>query len=219
MKLDLHVHTKYSRDGVSSPRKMVEAAKKKGLDGLAITDHNNVKGWKEAIETAKRLNLKLVPGEEIKVYSGGETRGELLCLFLQEGIKKGELGEVLDRLKQQDAVIIVSHPFDPYRQFQNVEEVARKVHGVEGFNARSPFGEYNDQAVEFAKKHGLVTTAGSDAHIKWEVGNAWTEVQASSLEEARKLILQGKTTLHGKKANWLVHIFSTLAKARPGNFF
>jgi predicted metal-dependent phosphoesterase TrpH len=214
MKLDLHIHTKYSRDGMSSPAKMVRAAKAKGLDGLAITDHNTTRGWEEAITVARQLGLELILGEEIKVYSGEEKRGEVLALFLQEEIPKGDFHTVMDRIREQGAIAIMAHPFDPYRRFHDAESAAKRVHGLEGFNARSPFSEYNAQAGEFARKHKLVMTAGSDAHTKWEVGNAWTEVKADTLEDIRKAILKGQTVLQGKKANHLVHVFSTLAKTK-----
>ncbi len=214
MKLDLHIHTKHSRDGMSSPTKMVKAAKAKGLDGLAITDHNTTRGWQEALTVARKLGMELILGEEIKVYSGGEKRGEVLAYFLQEEIPKGDFHQVMDRIREQGAVAIMAHPFDPYRRFHDADKAARKVDGLEGFNSRSPFSEYNVQAKEFAKRHGLAMTAGSDAHTKWEVGNAWTEVNADTLEGIRKDILKGRTVLKGKKANHLVHVFSTLAKTR-----
>ncbi len=214
MKIDLHVHTKYSRDGMSSPTKMVKAAKAKGLDGLAITDHNTTRAWEEALTVARKLGLELILGEEIKVtHSDGKT-GEILAYFLQEEIPKGDFHRVMDRIKEQGAIAIVAHPFDPYRPFHNIEKAIRKIHGIEGFNSRSPFSSYNVQAKEFAHKHRLVTTAGSDAHTKWEVGNAWTEMEAEGLDGIRKAILKGQTVLQGKKANHLVHVFSTLAKTR-----
>jgi len=48
MKYDLHIHSKYSYDGILEPRDIVKIAIKRGLDGIAITDHNTVKGALEA---------------------------------------------------------------------------------------------------------------------------------------------------------------------------
>ena len=45
---DLHIHSKYSYDGILEPKDIVKIAIKKGLDGIAITDHNTVKGALEA---------------------------------------------------------------------------------------------------------------------------------------------------------------------------
>ena len=50
MRIDTHVHTIYSKhwfwgfDSLNTPLEMIKFAIKKGLDGLAITDHNTVKG-------------------------------------------------------------------------------------------------------------------------------------------------------------------------------
>ena len=42
MKYDLHIHLKYSSDGVLDPEKIVKIAAKRGLNGVAITDHNTI---------------------------------------------------------------------------------------------------------------------------------------------------------------------------------
>jgi len=49
MKYDLHIHSKYSSDGILDPEKIVKITLRKGLNGIAITDHNMIKG---------RLNAK-----------------------------------------------------------------------------------------------------------------------------------------------------------------
>ena len=77
MKLDLHVHTKYSGDSFSTPKSLVRAAKKKGLDGFALTDHDTTKAWKQTKFWAKIFNINLVLGEEVKVYLGNEKIGEI----------------------------------------------------------------------------------------------------------------------------------------------
>jgi predicted metal-dependent phosphoesterase TrpH len=215
MKLDLHIHTKYSRDGVSSPANIIRAAKKSGMDGVAITDHNNTRGWKEALEEGKRLGIKVIKGEEVKVnFPDGSRRGEILALFIEKEIKPGRFEDVIRQIRKQKGIAIVSHPFDKFRPFDGLEEVIKQVDGLEGFNSRSPFHGYNTLAQKLASKFKLSLTAGSDAHVKYEVGNGWTEVKATTLEGARKEILKGRTKLGGKKANHFVHFFSTLAKLK-----
>ncbi len=63
-KIDLHVHTNYS-DGLYSPHQVLNLAKIFNLDVISITDHDNLDGYRSAVEYAKELNIKLIPGVEI----------------------------------------------------------------------------------------------------------------------------------------------------------
>lgn len=63
---DLHNHT-IASDGLLTPSALVELAVRNGCDGLALTDHDNVDGLREADAAAKRLALRFIPGVEISV--------------------------------------------------------------------------------------------------------------------------------------------------------
>jgi len=52
LKIDLHVHSMYSFDSFMSVDKIIKLAKKKDLNGIAIVDHNNIKGGMEG----KKIN-------------------------------------------------------------------------------------------------------------------------------------------------------------------
>ncbi len=62
--VDLHIHTYYS-DGTDSPEQQVDVAKDKRLDMIAIADHDNLDGYFEAIEPARKAGIGLVSGVEI----------------------------------------------------------------------------------------------------------------------------------------------------------
>lgn len=64
---DFHVHTNYS-DGWDSPSDVVEKAYNKGLEAIAITDHDSIAGWSEAEETGDRLGVFVVKGIELSVW-------------------------------------------------------------------------------------------------------------------------------------------------------
>ena len=55
MKIDFHTHTYYSYDSLMKPLKILEIAKKKGLNGIVICDHNTIQG---GLETKKLNNDK-----------------------------------------------------------------------------------------------------------------------------------------------------------------
>lgn len=68
--IDLHAHSNHS-DGIDSPSELVKNAKQVGVSVLAITDHDTVSGWDEAISAAQSEGIGLVPGIEVS------TRAEL----------------------------------------------------------------------------------------------------------------------------------------------
>lgn len=81
-KLDLHLHTKASHDfhGNISPNDIVEEAIRKGLDGIAITDHNTGAWIDRVSAAAEHKNLTVFPGVEISC-SGGEKGIHIVALF------------------------------------------------------------------------------------------------------------------------------------------
>ena len=64
---DLHVHTTAS-DGEFSPSKILDKAKKHGVDTVSITDHDTIDGIKEAIDYSKKININFIPGIELDAY-------------------------------------------------------------------------------------------------------------------------------------------------------
>ncbi|KAK8624766.1 hypothetical protein V6N13_089652 [Hibiscus sabdariffa] len=64
MVFELHSHSKHS-DGFLSPSKLVERAHGRGVKVLALTDHDTMSGITEAVETARRFGIKIIPGVEI----------------------------------------------------------------------------------------------------------------------------------------------------------
>lgn len=69
---DLHLHSKES-DGERTPTEIAEKAKNAGLKAFALTDHDTVKGVREAMARAKELSLICIPGIEISAKAGEEV--------------------------------------------------------------------------------------------------------------------------------------------------
>lgn len=213
MKIDLHIHTTGSIDGVHSPKTMVLAAKRIGLDGLAITDHNSVSGWKEAVKAGKELGVLVVKGEEVSVYKDGHPAAHILGLFLSEAIESKTMPEVAEEIHSQGGLAVAAHPLDRWRgRYPDLEKYLAYFDAIEVMNSHTPFFRDNEIAREFARRRKKPMTGGSDAHSKYEVGFGFTQARASSLEEFRKAILKGRTAVYGRKANLLYHAFSVLSK-------
>jgi predicted metal-dependent phosphoesterase TrpH len=70
--IDLHAHTNHS-DGKDSPTELVANAAQAGLSVIAITDHDSVAGWAEAIRAAQSHRIGLVPGIEVSTRAVAEN--------------------------------------------------------------------------------------------------------------------------------------------------
>ncbi len=213
MKLDLHVHTKYSEDSINPPWLIMKMLKKRGLDGLAVTDHNTTRGWKSMQDAAGRHGLELILGEEIKVYREGKLSGEVLGLFLNDEIKKGEPGEVIDQIRQQGGIAVIAHPFDRIKGFRNLDSFLGKIDGIEAFNSRVFSQPTNERALNFALQNNTGMTGGSDAHIPIEAGLAYTVADCSDLEEFRRALKRRETRFFGRMVFPAVHLAGIMVLA------
>jgi predicted metal-dependent phosphoesterase TrpH len=219
MKIDLHTHSKYSSDGLTSPEKMVKTAKRLGI-GFAILDHNTTAAWPELKKWSRQENVPVIFGEEIKTISNGRKTGEIAGLFLQEEIKPGEYLEVIDAIKDQGGVVMVPHPFDVLRQnFKFLDQEKKKIDVVEVLNARCYRAKYNDQALAYAQNFKLNQCAGSDGHTPREIGRCYTESQGEGLEEFRKALLKNQVTIHGRMSSRLVHLWTPIARLNPRSLY
>jgi len=209
IRADLHNHTHYSPDSILSPRQMVEQAKRRGLDCIAVTDHNTIRGGLAVREIG---GMQVIVGEEVKT-----AEGEILGLFLTEEVPRDLLaGETIARIKDQGGLAGVPHPFDPARSALHtaaLSQLVRQIDFIEGLNARIIFGAHNKQAQEFAREHDLPVSAASDAHSPGEVGRAFVQMPpfdspGAFLESLREGRLQGRLS------SPLVHMISRYAVLR-----
>ncbi len=213
MKFEMHAHTFYSNDAIVSPEDLVKTVKNKGLNGVAVTDHNNTKGWKRAISAGKEHGIEVVKAEEIKVTHEGRKIGEVLVYFMNEEIKPGEFLEVKDKVKEQGALIAMAHPFDYFRnRFKMTGEYKKYFDAVETVNSRVIMDWFNAKAQEFARRNKIAVVGGSDSHCMYEVGRAHTEADVTDAEGLRKAILKKKSRAYGKKSNPFIHALSTITK-------
>lgn len=184
LRVEFHCHTIYSKDSLTRVEDLLARCAERGIDRLVITDHNTIAG----ALAAKAIDpVRVIVGEEIMTREGGELLG---AFMIEEVPKDLPALEVIERLRGQGAFISVSHPFDFMRgggwRLANLERIASLVDAVEVFNARCLFKSYNKKAAGFAKKHGLLGTAGSDAHSLREVGQAVMTIPAFEDAESFK---------------------------------
>ena len=202
MKYDLHVHTSYSKKcGYTNPKNAVKAAIKSGLDGIAITDHDTIKGAIQAKEYSLGF-FDVIIGSEITT-----NRGEIIGLFLSGDIESNKFESVISEIKNQNGLAVVPHPFDALRKsaFHPGTEDVKMLDGIESFNSRCILKKYNDIAENFANKYNLMKTAGSDAHFLHEIGNAGIITENCDIIDA---IRKRDLTVFGRKSFLLNHAFT-----------
>ena len=169
IKVDFHSHTSASDDGHIELDQVVDFCDLRGINKIAITDHNTLDS---ALEGASRWPDRVIPGLEIMTNCG-----ELLAYYVWKPVEQGQDPyKTIQALKDQDAVISVSHPFDIFRnggwKLSRLCEIAPYLDAIEIFNAHCITDLPNLRAKAFANKYGLAGTAGSDAHDQSEIGVA-----------------------------------------------
>ena len=207
LKVEFHCHTNASKDSLTKLSDLITAARKNGIDRLIITDHNSIAGAKAASLLDPEL---VIIGEEIMT-----TRGEILASFVTDEIPaRLTPKETIKRLKDQGAFISVSHPFDELReggwQENDLLEILPEVDAIEIYNSRCMFPRFNRRAKEFAVKHNLAGTVGSDAHAAFEVGRSVLLLDPfTGPQEMRAVIRRGIPQV--KWSPWWFHLTSRYA--------
>jgi len=210
MKVDMHVHTCYSKDATLSLETIMESCEQRGLDGVAITDHNTIAGALALKEIAPFL---VIVGEEIDT-----TKGEILGLFLKEEIPGGLMPEeAMARIREQGGLVGVSHPLDRLRRSAMRQvallDILDELDFLEGFNSRVTFPSDNRKAQALAQAQGLPITAGSDAHTAYEIGRAYVEMSNFNGRDGFLEALK-EAQIFGRLSPPWIHLVSTWTKLR-----
>jgi predicted metal-dependent phosphoesterase TrpH len=97
--IELHTHTTYS-DGILTPQQLVARAAQAGVKALAITDHDTLHGWDEAIAAAKQYQIEIVPGVELSTVHNGRSL-HILGYYPQRALLAAPLAERLAGRKRR----------------------------------------------------------------------------------------------------------------------
>jgi hypothetical protein len=217
--LDLHLHTHYSADACGSPETMIEAAKLRGLSGIAVTDHNTC----EAVAHLTRKGFLredglavdgflVIPGVEVSTADG-----HLLCLGITLPNMKGAPAiEVATAVKELGGICIAPHPYDSFRAGIR-EEILDQLDlaALETFNAAVTLRGFNKKAAAYASRRGLAGTAASDAHHASAAGISSTAYDLQELSVAA--VLDAIPRGGERNENYLP--FSEGMKKNFGNWF
>ena len=211
LKGDFHMHTHYSPDCMVEPQALVQRCLAVGLNCIAVTDHNSLRGA-QAVQAIAPFMVIL--GEEVRT-----TAGEITGLFLTEEIPAGlSPAETVRRIKEQGGLVSLPHPYDRVgrRRSEPAPEVVPGLLGeidiVEAFNARTTLLRDNVKGHRLAVDNNLLVTSVSDAHTLGELGRCYTELpEFDGTAEGFKAAL-ADARLVERRSNPLVHLYSTLNK-------
>jgi len=169
---DIHMHTDHSPDCATPVEVLLETARDRGIDAIAVTDHNEISGALAAREAAQEMDgIKVIVGEEVKTAGQGEVIG----LFLEELIPRGmTIRETIAEIRRQGGLVYVPHPFDRFHSvpdYEHLLDLVEEIDILEVFNPRVAFSAFNEEAVRFAAKYRIVPGAGSDGHVAQALGS------------------------------------------------
>jgi predicted metal-dependent phosphoesterase TrpH len=205
---DLHLHTIYSYDGTASLAAVLSRAKQIGLDVIAITDHDEIKGAVKALELAPNYGVEVIPGSEITTADG-----DLLALFIQEKVQAGlSLVETVLRVRELGGICIAPHPMAGGMGMKSlsgrvilkalrIPQVADTLLGIETYNGTAIDRISNHYAAILASRLKIAKTGSSDAHTVDTMGFGVTEFEGHTAADLLSA-LKNKTTKARRRKEW-----------------
>ncbi len=181
MRVDLHVHTNsFDTSREMTPERLVETARRRGLDGIASTNHDSVESSSAYVAYGKENGFPIFQGVEIAT-----DQGHLLVYGLTDDSWKDGLFppsglpsafDLLERIDRDRVAVFLAHPF--FDSFYPTREALLRflpnVDGVESINGGKPY--VNRMLREKMVGVELNGIGGSDAHDPRDVGDAFTEL-------------------------------------------
>lgn len=207
--LDLHVHTSFSACAYFPPASVARTARQRGLDAIAVTDHNTMAGV-PAVRAAAGV-LQVIAGEEIKT-----AEGELLGYFLERRIPSGMSPEdTIRAVRDQGGLISIPHPFDRLRTSRlrapALDRILPLVDMIETVNGRDVITRPDAQVCDRARTLGISAVVGSDAHLPIELGRCtMTMEEFSGPQEFLRALASARMTT--RRSPLWVHLVTKLIR-------
>ncbi len=203
LKIDLHVHTCYSHDAFITLQDVVNCSKKRGLDGIAVTDHDTLQG---AFKLSRESELIVIPGVEITTL-----QGHVLALNITRPIPpRLALSETIQRIHDAGGLAVAPHITAVGKASLGLGKVTRSLQldAIEVINSASfPFFLSTYLSRRLACELSLPQTAGSDSHVPQTIGMAYTLIDSDpEVGEIIRAIKRGATLPMGSPIPWMVRL-------------
>jgi predicted metal-dependent phosphoesterase TrpH len=234
IKADLHIHSSASYDSRSEPWDIIATCLRRGLGAFAVADHNALDGSLAAAGLVAsdefaafmarhypgRPHPKAVVAQEINTLDG-----EAMGMFISRPLSRGlPLAETIAEIHEQGGLVNIPHAFAriahrrPRLEF--MERYADQIDIVEVYNARNVYAADDKLALDFARRHDLGRSGGSDAHLRNEIGRGY--VLLEDFDGPESFLASLKTAIPGGRktpplvplATWLRSFRAALADMR-----
>ena len=204
LRIDLHVHSQGSYDGHEPVELILEHAAEIGLDGVVITDHDEIEESRYAASIAPEYGLLGIPGVEVST-----ANGHLLAIGVSDAPEPGRpIQETVTRVRELDGAAVVPHPFQRSRHGVRRRHIP-DADAIEVYNSMLFTGYRNRRANVYAVENAYPKVGASDAHYLPNVGRAYTEIDLAEpvdsptdVDPARVVerIRDGDTAIHGRRS-------------------
>lgn len=200
--IDPHVHSEDSYDGHEPVELLLEQASDIGLDGIVVTDHDEIGESRRAAALAPEYGLVGIPGVEVSTAAG-----HLLAIGVDERPAPREpLAKTVEEVRDEGGIAVVPHPFQRTRHGVRKRKLT-DCDAIEIFNSWLFTGYRNRRAKRFARRHDYPGVAASDAHSATYLGRAYTELEIPGVNSKAKLdgehvvraIREGSAEIHGRR--------------------
>jgi predicted metal-dependent phosphoesterase TrpH len=231
--VDMHFHSCYS-DGHNTIAQISETARRLAI-GLAITDHNEIRG---AIELSEQADILSIPGIEVTSLEGSHVLIYFYAVSDLEQFYRNtivpamgtdimsstalEMEAIIESARRFPAVVVFPHPYSAaYTGIQNsyFSESRRMalyemVDGIEVINAEN-MNKWNLQSTVLGFNIGKGITGGSDGHRRSQMGRSVTYAACPPEREAfLHAVKTGQTRVVGKEIDLLRKVTSNTIKLK-----
>ncbi|PIN87195.1 histidinol-phosphatase [Candidatus Woesearchaeota archaeon CG10_big_fil_rev_8_21_14_0_10_44_13] len=228
--VDMHCHTQYS-DTYTRISNILKKCSRNGL-GVAITDHNEIKGCLDAEKKNRKHNVLIIPGMEVSCLEGPHflvyfhSTGELKeyydnvvkrNLIKNPHLTTTRLADLIESTEKYNCMISAAHPLNvsPWNLQKKIEKgrcddsILRKIpcfEVINGLMAR----KMNLKAMEWARECDKCITGGSDSHTLKKMGSVVTCSKADDIDSFLKSILKKENIVVGKETKTGFRVISNM---------
>lgn len=203
MKIDLHCHSSFSKhdfwgsEAYGTPEQIVKKAMAEGFGGIAITDHDSVRGALEGLKYARKIRgFVLVPGTEIS-----SSGGHMLALGIKEDVPpRLGVAETIERIHDLGGIAVAAHPYSgwPRKSSLGDQVMTNSFDAIEVLNGGLRVSA-NRRAYRAALELGTPCVAGSDSHHWKDIGLIYNIMECgSSVDSVLDAIRKGNVLVRGR---------------------